>query len=225
MAFGRRYYRRLYRRYYRRKYGSYYKTRMTRNFKSSALNMTQGGTYNISVVKEKNINLQLTGNKAFGYELLNIPALITASDMHKNLSNVFDQYRVERVTIRIRPCGDNSPATLINPLVLFTCIDRSGFAGNITIDSIRTYGSYKETAVSGAKDISPVHTCYIGQSNLVEFSTYYDTKSMVSFPRVIWGAYDAYVTGATTIFASIEIDAQIRYRGVRLDQSAVATRV
>lgn len=94
MAYGRRYYRRMYRRYYRRKYGSYAKTRMTRNFKSSALNMTQGGTFNVSVNIPKHLALTKTDNTAYGHEPLNIPAIITGSDMHKYLSNVFDQYRV-----------------------------------------------------------------------------------------------------------------------------------
>lgn len=221
MAYNRRYWRRYYRRYYRGKYSnSYYKTRMSRNFKASASNMTQGGTFNISV----HFNDDVSVATGFGKKEIDIPNKISGSEMHRYLSNVFDQYRVEKLTIRIKPLG-NTATNLSNPCILFTAMDRSGFASGISLQQIRTYGSYKETMVSGAKDVSPTHTCYIGQSNLVEWSTYVDSKNRPQFPKVIWGINYADNTTTTTSYVSIEIDAMVRYRGVRLDTSSVATSV
>lgn len=218
MAYNRRYWRRYYRRYYRGKYNnSYYKTRMSRNFKASANNMTQGGTFNISVRFEDSVTLS---TQAANHKEIDIANKIAASDMHSYLSNVFDQYRVEKLTIRIKPLGDTA-TSLSNPCILFTAMDRTSFAAGISQAQIRTYGSYKETMVSGAKDISPTHTCYIGQSNLVEWSTYTDTKNRVTFPHIIWGVNYAAATSITSA-VSIEIDAMVRYRGVRLDTSAVS---
>lgn len=229
MAYPRRYWRRYYRRYYRGKYSSYGKTRLSRNFKASANNMTQGGTFNISIHKEDFVALTNNSGTAASdtkHKEMDLKAWISGSDMHKALSNVFDQYRVEKLTIRIRPVGD-STANILNPAILFTCMDRTGFAANVPISTLRTYGSYKETQISGAKDVSPTHTCYIGASNLVEWSTYTDSKSMTSFPAVEWGVFCASLAANSNInvYVSIEIDAQIRYRGVRLDTSAVSTRV
>ena len=217
MAYGRRYWRRYYRRYYKGKYSSYGKTKMSKNFKASAANMTQGGTFNISVRFEDNVELD---NQAANKKEIDIANKIAASDMHTYLSNVFDQYRVEKLVIRIKPLGDTA-TNVTNPCILFTAMDRTSFASAVTMAQIRTYGSYKETMVSGAKDISPTHVCYIGQSNLVEWSTYTDTKNRVSFPHLIWGVNYA---AATTITSnvSIEIDAMVRYRGVRLDTSSVS---
>jgi len=220
MAFGRRYWRRYYRRYYRNKWNSYGKTRMSRNFKASANNMTQGGTFNISVRFEDSVVL---ANQAANNKPIDIANKIAASDMHTYLSNVFDQYRVEKLTIRLKPLGDTA-ANLSNPCILFTAMDRTGFANNIPMSQIRTYGSYKETLVSGAKDISPTHVCYIGQSNLIEWSTYTDTKNRVTFPHLIWGVNYATATTITSN-VSIEIDAMVRYRGVRLDTSSVSHTV
>lgn len=224
MAYGRRYWRRYYRRYYRGRYAnSYWKTRMTRNFKASANNMTQGGTFNISCHKEVPLLLPApaTGQTStFNYDKIDIPGVIAISDMHTYLSNVFDQYRVEKLTIRIRPIG-NSSTGIVNPSICFSAVDRTDFANNLPLSTIRTYGSYRETQISGAKDISPTHTIYVGQSNLVEWSTYTDTKNRVSFPSVIWGCTFANVSGAITVNASIEIDAMVRYRGVRLDTRTV----
>lgn len=216
MAYGRRYWRRYYRRYYRGK-NSYWKTRMTRNFKASANNMTQGGTFNISVRFEDSVTLS---SQAANHKEIDIANKIAASDMHTYLSNVFDQYRVEKLTIRLKPLGDTA-TSLSNPCILFTAMDRTSFANAITQAQIRTYGSYKETMVSGAKDISPTHVCYIGQSNLVEWSTYTDTKNRVSFPHIIWGVNYAAATSITSA-VSVEIDAMVRYRGVRLDTSSVS---
>ena len=224
MAYYRRYWRRYWRRYYRGRYSSLSKTRMSRNFKASANNMTQGGTFNVSVIKERPITIA-DGAKVGIETQFDLASWISGSDMHRYLSNVFDQYRVEKVSIKIRPVGDSS-STITQPSLLFTCVDRSGFAQTVTHDTLRTYGSYKETLISGAKDVSPVHYVNIGQSNLVEFSSYTDSKSKVSFPSMAVGvAYASGVEGGLTAYVSIEIDAQIRYRGVRLDTSAVSTSV
>ena len=223
MAYGRRFWRRYYRRYYRGRYSSYGKTRLSRNFKASANNMTQGGTFNISVHDTDTV--VVAANSNFGFKAVNLPAKISGSEMHRYLSNVFDQYRVEKLNIKIRPLGD-SIASLGNPGILFTCVDRTGFAAGATLSTIKTYGSYRETMVSGSKDVSPTHYVNIGASNLIEYTTYTDTKRTVSFPNFIWGFYfGGNVSNNTTIAVSIEVDAQVRYRGVRLDTGDVSTQV
>lgn len=230
MAYGRRYWRRFYRRYYRGRYGrysSYGKTKMSRNFKASAANMTQGGTFNISVHSEKELAVPAPAQgqtTSFKYDELDLAKLIAQSDMHNYLSNVFDQYRVEKVVVKIRPAGNSNigaNAVTINPSILFSCVDRSGFTQNLPLTTLRTYGSYKETQVTGDKDVSPTHYIYIGASNLVEFSTYSDTKNKVSFPAIVFGAFFANLGGNITCNFSIECDCQVRYRGVRLDTRQV----
>lgn len=225
MAYYRRYWRRYWRRYYRGRYmNSAAKTRMTRNFKASANNMTQGGTFNISMRSVETVPVSQGTNKE-AHAILPIAASITRSPMHIQLSNVFDQYRVERIAIRVRPIGDASAPALQQPSILYSAVDRSGFADSATLEQFRTYGSYKETQISGAKDVSPVHSVFVSQSNLVEWSTWSDSKSMVNFPTVVMGVFFAYLAADTSVKLSVEYDLQIRYRGVRLDTSAVATRV
>ena len=219
MAYGRRW-RRYYRRYYRSKYSSYGKMRMSRNFKASANNMTQGGTFNISAHQEVQCDFTTQAGGNISLKDLDISSLIRNSAMHKALSCVFDQYRIEKISVKFRPCGD-STGTVINPSLIFSAVDRSGFAAGIDLPTLRTYGSYKETQVTGAKDISPTHYLLIGQTNLVEFTTYTDTKNAATFPAVKWGAAFANVSANVSLYFSIEMDAQIRYRGVRLDNSGV----
>lgn len=223
MAYGRRFWRRYYRRYYRGRYSSIGKTKLSRNFKASAANMTQGGTFNVSAHTEKAITIPNNASESYNY--LDLPSMISGSDMHRYLSNVFDQYRIEKLSIKIRLMGDNQ-ATINNPAILFSCMDRTGFANNSTITTFRTYGSYKETQISGSKDISPIHWINIGQSNLVEFTSYNDTKKRASFPVIVYGCkFASSFANGLQVGVSIEVDAQIRYRGVRLDTSSVITTV
>ena len=193
---------------------------MTRNFKASASNMTQGGTFNISAHNVLPVDVP-SGTNTDKHGSIPVATWIAGSDMHKYLSYVFDQYRIERVVIRCRPIGDSSAPALQQPSILYSCIDRSGFENNVTITSLRTYGSYKETAISGAKDVSPVHTIYMSQSSLVEWTTWTDSKKTCTFPACIAGVFFAFLGANSTVNLSIEIDAQIRYRGVRLDTSQV----
>lgn len=223
MAYGRRYWKRYYKKYYRGRYSnSIGKTRISKVVKASAGNMTQGGTFTISA--HADVTFTVPQGQSDGLRDLDIPALISGSSMHSALSNVFDQYKIEKMLIKMRPAGDNISGLSV-PSILFSVVDRSGFADTITLPTLRTYGSYKETQISGAKDISPVHYIPIGQSNLVEFSSYSDTKKMVAFPSVYAGVHFASAVGSQiNVMVSCEIEAQVRYRGVRLDTSAVLTR-
>lgn len=223
MAFGRRFWRSYYRNYYRgRRYA--YKRRgaltPTRAFKRSAANMTQGGTFNISVRDQLPIDIPAQASDAKGS--LDLANLIKNSRMHKLLGCVFDQYRVERVSLKLRFLGD-AVAALENPFVVFSVVDRSGFANNITMPELRSYSSYKETSVGGDKGISPVHYVNVAATGL-EWSTYTDTKNAVTFPAVMAGvAFSTALNSAqnTRVYFSVELDCQIRYRGVRIDTTDV----
>lgn len=223
MAFGRRFWRSYYRNYYRgRRYA--YRRRAaltpTRAFKRSAANMTQGGTFNISVRDQ--LPITIPAGQANAHGLLNLADLVKNSRMHKLLGCVFDQYRVERVSLKLRFLGDVVNG-LENPFVVFSVVDRSGFANNITMNEIRSYSSYKETSIGGDKGISPTHYVNVAATGL-EWSTYTDTKNAVSFPAVMVGvAFSTALNSAqnTTVYFSVELDCQVRYRGVRIDTTDV----
>lgn len=222
MAYGRRYWRRYYRRYYRNRYNSVSKLRTTRNFKASSANMTQGGTFNVSTIQPAEATFD--GTKSYALKTnFDVADWIYKSNMHKALSNVFDQYRIEKISLKIRMLGDNvNPSVLTQPAIIFSAVDRSGFNENIALDELRTYGSYKETMISGAKDVSPVHYVNIGQSNFIEFTNYYDSKNKAAFPSLAIGVnFAANQSNGYKVNLSIEVDAQIRYRGVRLDTKAI----
>ena len=221
-----------FRRYFGRygsRYTSYNKLKTSRNVKASAQNMTQGGKFTVTSHDVKSIQID-QGNAYNGFNL-DLADLIWKSAMHKNLSNVFDQYRIEKVIVKIRDGGAgglNGFSTTMLP-VLASIVDRTGTAVSLNLDAMRTYSSYKETQLSGNNDVSPVHYAYIGASTVVEASQYFDTKNAASFPKlycaVVLPANVPNSTGADPYAylrnLTIDVEAQIRYRGVRLDTTVI----
>lgn len=226
-----------FRRYYRR-YGSRYtsvkKLTTTPNVKASAQNMTQGGKFTVTAhvvvpvgTQTDTPSLVITPfgeGKAFCR--LNLPVLVKNSEMHKALSNVFDQYRIDKLVLKIRDAGqsgtDVDSITLLP--TLSSIVDRTGLANVVDLTTMKSYSSYKETQLSQNGDVSPIHTVYVGSSTIVEASTYFDTKNNATFPYVMlavaFPTTDA-LTGHGTYVRnlSVDIEAQVRYRGVRLDNT------
>lgn len=198
----------------------------SRAFKASAANMTQNGKFNISQKFTQTINI--ASGSPYGMEDCNIPNQIVLSDMHKALSNVFDQYRIEKCTLKFNLLLNNPLNTQnsIAHISFFTAVDRTGFAVNATVPSIRTYGSYKETTWSINGDSNVPHVISLGQADMVSRSEFYDTKNRAKFPQLKIGfdLAEAQET-AKALTITCEIDAQVRYRGVRLDTTGVLARV
>lgn len=228
MAYKRRYYagRKTY--YKRARYSRSSRAISTsRAFRASAANMTQNGKFNISKKFWQTINILI--NDADAKAILDLPNEIITSEMHAALSNVFDQYRIEKMTLKFnllinQPVPDPDENTHnVSHVAFFTCVDRSGFATNPSVSSLRTYGSYKETTWSTDGDTNTPHIITIGQADLVSKSEYYDTKQKCAFPQVCVG-FDLgqVVTAQIPLTFTCEIDAQIRYRGVRLDTTGVS---
>lgn len=213
-----------YYKFYPRKNSSVGKITMSRNFKASAQNMTQNGLFNISVRQPD--PLVVTGGTSSNWKKLDVPALISASAMHRQLSNVFDQYRIEKVTIRIKPIANTRISTDTQVLPFMNCfsvVDRSGLSEGLTLADLRTYASYKETVWSMNGDTPVPHNVYIGQADLVSRVEYFDSKKTAGFPTVAYGIdLGLNPTNNVQVNFSIEIDAAVRYRGVRLDTSNVS---
>ena len=197
----------------------------SRAFKASAANMTQNGKFNVSTKFTTTLNVPL--NEASVMVKLDVANAIVLADMHRQLSNVFDQYRIEKCSLKFNLLINS---TNINTgyahVAFFTACDRSGFATNATVGSMRTYGSYKESTWSLNGDTNPPHYVNVGQADLVSKSEYYDSKKKAAFPEVVAGVdLGEAVTEAKAITVTCEVDAQIRYRGVRLDTTGVLARV
>ena len=196
----------------------------SRAFKASAANMTQNGKFNVSTKFIKTIDIE--AGTQYGMIDCDIPNEIVQADMHKALSNVFDQYRVEKCTLKFNLLLNSTFTSGTPHISFFTAVDRTGFAANATVPSIRTYGSYKETTWSLTGDSNAPHVISLGQADMVSRSEFYDTKNRAKFPQLKVGFDVAEVQLSAKAFTiTCEIDAQIRYRGVRLDTTGVLARI
>lgn len=230
MAYRRRFYSKPKRYYYRRGKTSRSVKAITtsRAFKASAQNMTQNAKFNVNKKFVKDINIAQSASD--GLVKIDLKNELASSDMHRYLSNVFDQYKVEKATLKCNLLiGPNqivqNKSSYLN---FFSCVDRSGFAAGVNLTSLRTYGSYKETTWSMDGSTNVPHYVQIGQSDLVSRSEYYDTKAAASFPEVYVGVDIGAIqqTGGPIVYTiTFELDCQVRYRGVRLDTSGVLVRI
>lgn len=207
---------------------------MSKSFKASAANMTQNGVFNISVrssIDHETAAATQAGSIVQKIGKFDIATVVASSPMHQQLSNVFDEYKIEKVSIKISPAGHSefTGTYTINYLEFFACIDRTGFAGDnigedaITIDKCRTYQSFKSINWPINGDSTSKLYINIGQSDIVNKSKYYDSKGKAVIPELMTGM--SLPSGGTTAhwLFTVEIDAQVRYRGVRYDNRTVNT--
>lgn len=214
---------------YRKGYGKRSKSvkavTISKAFKASAANMTQNGLFNINV--KTNHTESIVEGAAFTTIAVDMGSMIAASPMHAQLSNTFDQYKIEKLSIKIRPTGNTvaQDANAATYITLFTAIDKSGFAAQMTLEAIRTYQSYKETVYPSNGDTTPTHYVNLGPTDIVDKSTYYDSKSKAKAPVVLIGSslVANAPQGGVSLYYSVEVDAQVRYRGIRLDTREVTT--
>lgn len=161
------------------------------------------------------------------YKLLDIPALITSSDMHLTFSNCFDQYKVVSYTLTINLKGIRFDGFLPTEEyadygVIFTVFDRTKIKDGASWATLKTYQSYVETQfpVTGDNIKSTNRTI---RSN----SQYTDTKSMTGVPYLYYGIGFSSGTWPGDVYfsVSVNIKADVYYRGVRYDESWVSTRL
>ena len=230
MAWG-RYYKYGYGRTYGRKRRSVKAITMSKSFKASAANMTQNGVFNISVRSSIDHETAETAanTPATHISKFDIAAQIASSPMHQQLSNVFDEYKIEKVSIKISPAGHAAftGTFAINYIEFFACIDRTGFAtigigdNDLSIDKCRTYQSFKSINWPVNGDSTNKLYVNIGQSDIVNKSKYYDSKGKAVIPELMTGVSLPNGGNQAHWLFTVEIDAQVRYRGVRYDNRNV----
>lgn len=164
---------------------------------------------------------------------LNIGTIIADSNMHEQLSNVYDQFRIRKVTIKATPlltAQDSAGALNTTYYTFFTVLDRNGFAAgdDTTLETLQTYQSYKQTPYSTmASNKAPTHWMSYYNSSLFEKSRWYNTKKTPVDATVMAGTYARSVEGAgnRTAEYQLEYTFDVTYRGLRMDLSEITTSI
>lgn len=143
-------------------------------------------------------------------------SMLTNSDVHLSMSNVWDRYRVKDVHIdyTISPTANSSRERNPTSIVLFTVYDSHVTGQNITLKQLQTYDTYTSTTVSTVPDNpSPHHI-----TRYEEYHRRTNTKITPLTPTFLFGVYTG--TFAKMHFqASLQFRFTVEYSGSRFDNS------
>lgn len=161
----------------------------------------------------------LVGGLGGNYTISDVGRQISLSQMHIAMSNVYDQFRIRKVVLKVTPnsapfvSGAENSNLYYN---LFSVLDRNGFKDEISIAELQTYQSYKQTAYAGTTSnaVRPhYHTYY--NSSLFQKSRWYSTKKVPEEAKMavgIWGGGGLVNKVCTFQF---EWTFDVTYRGLR----------
>lgn len=162
-----------------------------------------------------------------------IGTVIADSNMHEQLSNVYDQFRIRKVTIKATPLiSESAVAGTANTTyyTFFTVLDRNGFAAgeDTTLETLQTYQSYKQTAYSTvASNKAPTHWMSYYNSSMFEKSRWYNTKKTPVDATIMAGTYARSIPGEGNRIAEYQLEYtfDVTYRGLRMDLSEISTQI
>lgn len=184
------------------------------------------GGQNVQITAVETFVLDVQIGSANVHRQIPIATSLTNSVMHQNMSNVYDQFRIRKITMKFQPTGTPGGADAGKLYSTFyTAMDRNGFAEGITLNQIRTYQSYKQTVYAvSASNKAPVHYVSWTNNTLFEKSRYFNTKLTPTTETVLAGvSLPANVAGAVASFAyTVTIQYDLTYRGLRADTSDIA---
>lgn len=167
----------------------------------------------------------LTGGLAGNYTTSDVGRQISLAPMHIAMSNVYDQFRIRKVVLKITPSSAPFVSGAANSNLyynLFSVLDRNGFKEAISIAELQTYQSYKQTAYAGTTSNTArphYHTYY--NSSLFQKSRWYSTKKVPEEANIavgIWGGGNLADTVCTFQF---EWTFDITYRGLRSNTAEI----
>lgn len=234
MAFGRSF----------RKYGGYRRSKFTSSRRgsrygrkgswmnrnnSAAKQMTGFQNTQITLVKNHDIDFQIAVDEiSSGVIKAVVGTAVTVSPMHIAMSKVYDQFRIRKVQLKITPtlAPDALDAGTANYYNLFTVLDKSGFAPAVTLDTLQTYQSYKQTAYSSApSNRATAHYVTYYNSSMFEKSRWYNTKRTPIDAEIMVGVYGGEGLQEKHTSFQFEWTFDITYRGLRSDESNILTEI
>lgn len=209
-----------YRKYSGRRSFSKFSGNWTKRNNRAAANQTQQTNMQVSVVQAITHNVQLSDDD--GTSSVNLASVLTLSPMHIALSNVYDQFRIRKIVVKITPTGVNPTPSNVY-YTLSSAIDRNEFNGLITTERLMSYSSFKQTPYSAvASNRAPTHYITITHDTLFAKSAYYSTKGVAVTPWIgLSTRVPSEVPTAIDFKYSVCYQFDITYRGVRLDTSAI----
>lgn len=175
----------------------------------------------IKVETTKTSNINNSDNTQCGTCLtLALPAFLSNSDSFKNISNIYDQFKIVSARFQIAVVSTTGTGTL----AVCAAYDKTGFASEPSFKQISTYASYRVGKMVSPNIEAPRLTYYLPR-DAVESTTWYDTKKLASMLNTIAIGTTGYLTNgsATPNGTSMRVNAtlMLAVRGARVDNSDI----
>lgn len=179
----------------------------------------------VVINSQRTFSLSTESDESSVYESFPIACFLTSSKMHGMLSDVWDEYKIEKVELNITRQG-NQRVTEEDAkevyLKFFTCFDKNRPSVNISYSQIKTMDTYHETSFSlQATNAAPIHSiCYtLGQK-------YSSTKTTPSLGTLTMGLASHEIFGdRVTTWWSCSFRFQVSYRVARVDTGYITTMI
>lgn len=212
---------------YRRSYGKSRfggKKWFNRNNKSS-YQMTN--FQNVQITVNTSLDHTIAVNNSGFQTLVSAATVLTSAAMHTQMSNVYDQFRIRKVTLKVIPVTTTAGGNVYS--TFYSVLDRNGFTNPLpNLSTLQTYSSYKQTAYSGtASNKAPTHWVSWENNTMFEKSRYFSTKLTPVTASLVMGTYfPVNVTvNPIEIKYSLVWHFDITYRGIRADTSEISANI
>lgn len=211
-------------RYYRkrRRYSrSRYRRRYSRLRTSIARSKSMSKTNIIKVETTKTAPVDNSNNDIGGNCVtLGLPGFLQNSESFKNISNIYDQFKIISARFQIAVVSTTGSGTL----GVCAAYDKTGFASPPSFKQISTYASYRVGKMVSPSVEAPRLIYYLPR-DAIESSTWYDTKKLGAMLNTIAIGTTGYLTSGSgnTNGTSMRVNAtlMLAVRGARVDNSSI----
>lgn len=211
-----RYYRRR-RRYNRSRYRRRYSRLRTSIARSKSMSKTNVIKVEATQTEQVNNSENVAGGSCL---TLGLPGFLSKSDSFKNISNIYDQFKIVSARFQIAVVSTTGTGTL----AVCAAYDKTGFASEPSFKQISTYASYKVGKMVSPSVEAPRLIYYLPR-DAVESINWFDTKNLASMLNTIAIGTTGYLTnGSGTVGGtSMRVNAtlMLAVRGARVDNSAI----
>ena len=179
----------------------------------------------VVINSQRTLSLTTETDESSVYESFPIACFLTGGKMHGQLSNAWDEYKIEAVEITVTPSGteeiqDEEKRTLY--IRFFTCIDNNRPPINVNYAQLKANSTYKDTTFSlHSSNTAPIHRTTFNMNQ-----RYTSTKTTSPLGTLTLGlASSETFDEPVTTWWSCNFRFHVSYRKARVDTGYITTMI
>lgn len=179
----------------------------------------------VVINSQRTLSLTTEADESSVYESFPIACFLTGGKMHGQLSNAWDEYKIEAVEITVTPSGteeikDEDKRT--SYIRFFTCIDNNRPPVNISYSQIKANSTYSDTTYAlNSSNIAPIHRATFNMDQ-----RYTSTKTTSPLGTLTLGlASSETFDDPVTTWWSCNFRFHVSYRKARVDTGYITTMI